>query len=115
MIAFQIAFFLSAAAVAYAYLGYPLIVRILARFLGSEPRRSQLTPKVSVIIAAYNEEAAIARKIENTLSLDYPKDQLEVIVASDCSTDGTDQIVRTFADRGVILYRQPERLGKSVA
>ena len=68
-----------------------------------------------MIIAAYNEERDIARKIENTLALDYPKEKLEIIVASDCSTDGTDEIVRGYADRGVILHRRPERIGKSVA
>ena len=54
-------------------------------------------------------------KLENTLALDYPNDRLEIIVASDCSTDQTDAIVRGFADRGVMLQRQPVRLGKTAA
>jgi cellulose synthase/poly-beta-1,6-N-acetylglucosamine synthase-like glycosyltransferase len=68
-----------------------------------------------VIIAAYNEERAIATKLEQTLALDYPAELLEVIVASDCSSDRTDEIVRSFASRGVVLCRQAERLGKTAA
>jgi cellulose synthase/poly-beta-1,6-N-acetylglucosamine synthase-like glycosyltransferase len=74
-----------------------------------------LTPSVTVIITAYNEEQDIAVKLENTLALDYPKESLEIIVASDCSTDRTDEIVGEFAQRGVRLHRQPERLGKTAA
>lgn len=70
---------------------------------------------MSVIITAYNEERDLAAKLENTLALDYPKDRLEIIVASDCSTDRTDEIAREFAGRGVRLHRQPERLGKTAA
>ena len=70
---------------------------------------------VSVIITAYNEEKDIAAKLENTLALDYPSDKLEIIVASDCSTDRTDQIVKSYAGRGIRLYRQEERLGKTSA
>jgi cellulose synthase/poly-beta-1,6-N-acetylglucosamine synthase-like glycosyltransferase len=77
-------------------------------------RRSNITPRISVIIAARNEEQAIAEKIENTLQLDYPVEKLEVIVASDCSTDRTNQIVSDYAHRGVILFRQSERHGKTV-
>jgi len=77
--------------------------------------RAAFEPRVSVIITAYNEERDIAAKLENTLALDYPKDLLEIIVASDCSSDRTDEIVRGFAARGVRLYRQPERLGKTTA
>ena len=106
---------MSAAILAYTYAGYSALVFLLSRVLARTVRRAEITPNVSVIIAAYNEERDIARKIENTLALDYPKEKLEIIVASDCSTDGTDEIVRAYARRGVILHRRPERIGKSVA
>jgi cellulose synthase/poly-beta-1,6-N-acetylglucosamine synthase-like glycosyltransferase len=78
-------------------------------------RHAQYLPTVSVIITAYNEERDLATKLENTLRLNYPKDKLEIIVASDCSTDRTDEIARSFANRGVRLHRQTQRLGKTAA
>jgi len=103
------------ALVAYAYAGYAALVYLLSRLFERPVRRADITPKVSVIIAAYNEERDIARKIANTLRLEYPKDKIEIIVASDCSTDRTDEIVSSYAREGVMLSRQSERLGKSVA
>ena len=73
-----------------------------------------ITPRVSFIITAHNEEARIAEKIENTLRQDYPAEALEIIVASDCSTDGTDDIVRAYGPR-VRLVRASERRGKEAA
>ncbi len=87
----------------------------LSRLRNRPIRKADITPKVSVIIAAHNEERDIAAKIEKTLALDYPKERLEIIVASDCSTDRTDEIVRAYAESGVILFRQNERLGKTMA
>ncbi|HVF89194.1 MAG TPA: glycosyltransferase family 2 protein [Blastocatellia bacterium] len=108
-------FILSLALAAYTYAGYPVVLFALGRLLGRAPRKRDITPRVSVIIAAYNEEADIAEKLENTLALDYPREKLEIIVASDCSSDRTDEIVTGFGDRGVILHRRPERLGKTSA
>jgi cellulose synthase/poly-beta-1,6-N-acetylglucosamine synthase-like glycosyltransferase len=105
----------SLALIVYTYVGYPALVYVLSRLFGRRVKAADITPKLSVIIAAYNEERDIARKIEETLALDYPKDKLEIIVASDCSTDRTDEIVKGFANRGVILHRRPERLGKTSA
>ena len=70
-------------------------------------------PKVSILITAYNEEEAIAEKLENTLSIDYPKAKLQILVASDGSTDRTDEIVKSFADRSVELFHQEGRKGKT--
>src|SRR3989442_15358393 len=78
-------------------------------------KRGEYLPQVSVIITAFNEERDLAAKLENTLALDYPRDLLEIIVASDCSTDRTDEIARTFAAHGVRLLRQRQRLGKTAA
>ncbi|HSE98481.1 MAG TPA: glycosyltransferase family 2 protein [Blastocatellia bacterium] len=111
----EIIFFVSIALIVYAYAGYPALVFALSRLLDRPARKGDITPKVSVIIAAYNEEAGIEEKLRNTLALDYPIDRLEIIVASDCSTDRTDEIVRAYEDRSVILHRRPERLGKTSA
>ena len=111
----EIVFWSSAAALIYTYVGYPLLLVIVSRLGGRAVRRADWNPLVSVIITAYNEERDLAAKLENTLALDYDPDKLEVIVASDCSTDGTDEIARRFASRGVRLHRQQERLGKTAA
>ncbi len=103
-------------AVAYTYAGYPILLFILTTFRTRlVKKRREFTPTVTVIIAAYNEERDLAAKLENTLALDYPKAKIEIIVTSDCSTDRTDEIVRSFAPRGVRLHRQPQRLGKTAA
>lgn len=108
-------FWLSLAALVYTYVGYPLLVLLVAKLRPRPQRRGSFEPTVSVIITAYNEERDLAAKLENTLALDYPKEKLEVIVASDCSSDRTDEIAREFESRAVRLYRQPKRLGKTTA
>ena len=108
-------FLMSAAALLYTYAGYPLLLFILSSLRPRSVRRAELTPSVSVIITAYNEEHDLAAKLENTLALDHPRKLLEIIVASDCSTDRTDEIVHDFSARGVKLIRQPARLGKTAA
>jgi len=112
---FQIIFWIAIAAIAYTYAGYPLLLILIGKFRAKPITRREVTPSVTVIIAAYNEERDLAGKLENTLALDYPKDKLEIIVTSDCSTDRTDEIVRSFESRGVRLHRQAERLGKTAA
>src|SRR5688500_15595548 len=108
-------FWSSAAALGYTYVGYPLLLLVVGRLRTRPVRRAAFEPHVTVIITAYNEERDLAAKLENTLALDYPQDKLEIIVASDCSADRTDEIARSFAARGVRLHRQPERLGKTAA
>jgi cellulose synthase/poly-beta-1,6-N-acetylglucosamine synthase-like glycosyltransferase len=110
-----VCFCLSAAALFYTYVGYPLLVAVISRLRPRPVRRARFAPTVSVIITAYNEERDLAAKLENTLALDYDPAKLEIIVASDCSTDRTDEIARQFAARGVRLHRQAERLGKTAA
>ena len=111
----KILFWSCAAALAYAYAGYPVLVWLVSSLRPRVVRRGAIEPTVSVIITAYNEERDLAAKLENTLALDYPAEKLEVIVASDCSSDRTDEIARRFAPRGVRLHRQVERLGKTAA
>src|SRR5712691_7203403 len=114
-LAAEIILWLSAMALVYTYAGYPLLLLIMSRLRPREVRRSAFEPTVSVIITAYNEERDLAAKLENTLALDYPCELLEIIVASDCSTDLTDEIARAFAERCVRLARQSQRLGKTAA
>lgn len=111
----ELLFGLSAAALFYTYAGYPLLLALISALRSRPVRRGEFQPQVSIIITAYNEERDLAEKLENTLALDYPRELLEIIVASDCSTDGTDAIAREFSGRGVRLHRQPERLGKTAA
>jgi cellulose synthase/poly-beta-1,6-N-acetylglucosamine synthase-like glycosyltransferase len=111
----ELTFWLGAAALLYTYAGYPALVFLVSRLRPRPVRKAELTPTVSVVITAYNEERDLAAKLENTLALDYDPEKLEVIVASDCSTDRTDEIARSFAPRGVRLHRQTERRGKTAA
>lgn len=111
----EVIFWLSVAAVGYAYVGYPLLLTLISLIRPKPVHSENWTPSVSVIIAAYNEERDLAAKLENTLALDYPKSHLEIIVTSDCSSDRTDEITKSFAPRGVRLHRQEERLGKTAA
>lgn len=105
----------------YSYFLYPLVLRGLLAWRGAEtpvPEVGELPgelPAVSLIVTAYNEAARIRDKLDNTLEIDYPRERLEVIVASDCSSDETDAIVGEYADRGVRLVRAAERLGKEHA
>jgi len=114
-LAAEIVFWLSVAALIYTYAGYPLLLLIMSRLRQREVRRAAFEPVISVIVTAYNEERDLAAKLKNTLALDYPPELLEIIVASDCSTDRTDEITQAFADRGVRLVRQPQRQGKTAA
>lgn len=110
-------FWASVGTIVYAYVLYPLIVWSLAQIFGrspscGEPAASRL-PSVSVLIAAHNEERVIGDRIRNALALDYPANLLEVVVASDGSSDATTRIVRQFAGRDVQLLESPVRQGKA--
>jgi poly-beta-1,6-N-acetyl-D-glucosamine synthase len=110
-----ILFWASIVLVLYIYAGYPLLLVLLSR-LRSAPRSfPEYLPTVTILIAAYNEEKALAGKLENTLSLEYPRKKLQVLVAADGSTDHTVEIVRSFADRGVELSHSVDRAGKMAA
>lgn len=101
------------ALVAWSYAGYPILLGILAKLSRRKLRRERIEPSVTIVIAAFNEEKAIAKKLDASLSIDYPKEKLQVIVASDCSTDRTHEIVRSYSDRGVELVALPRRAGKT--
>ena len=112
----QVLFWLFTVTVAYVYFGYPLLLLILSKIrLTSPVQKVDITPNVSLIISAYNEERVIAQKIENSLALDYPREKLEIIIVSDGSTDRTNDIVRTFVELGVKLIVLNSNQGKSSA
>ncbi|MFO0949537.1 MAG: glycosyltransferase family 2 protein [Planctomycetota bacterium] len=100
--------------VVYPYTIYPLCLWILCRFRRHPWKKADSHPRLSIIIAAHNEEEIIESKIANTLALDYPRHRLEILVASDCSTDRTDEIVRNHG-YPVRLIRLENRSGKQVA
>jgi cellulose synthase/poly-beta-1,6-N-acetylglucosamine synthase-like glycosyltransferase len=115
MITASVIFALSTIVLAYTYAGYPLLVYLVSILKPRRIERGEIEPTVTVLITAYNEEKDLRAKLENTFALDYPAEKLEILVASDCSTDATDEIARSFAGRGVKLYRQPKRQGKTAA
>jgi cellulose synthase/poly-beta-1,6-N-acetylglucosamine synthase-like glycosyltransferase len=108
-IASQIVFWGCVALLAYVYAGFPMLVALWARWRGRPVRRAEITPTVSLVVAAYNEARGIAAKLDNALALDYPPDRLEILVASDGSDDGTEAIVASYAARGVQLLALPRR------
>jgi glycosyltransferase involved in cell wall biosynthesis len=110
----EILFWCSVSLVVYAYVGYPCALMVLSRLRHRSVQKRFATPDVSFIITAHNEQSRIRQKIDNTRSQDYPPQQLEIIVASDCSTDATDEIVAACSPR-VRLVRAPERKGKEAA
>ena len=110
-------FWVAALAVAYAYLGYPLLLAFAARVFGARPVPPELDdsalPSVTLVIAVNNEAAIIGSRLENAIAVDYPRDRFSIVVASDGCTDNTDAIVRSFASRGVRLDSLAERRGKA--
>jgi len=106
-------FWLCVGLLLFGYGGYSVLIFLLSKVVRRPLARAAIEPTVTVLITAYNEEASIRRKLEQTLALDYPADKLDIIVASDGSTDGTDDVVREFADRRVRLIRVEGRVGKT--
>jgi len=100
---------------AYSYIGYPLLVRYLLATRKTAPPEAQSDewPMLTVLVAAYNEVAVIAAKVENLLDQDYPAGRFEVLVVSDASDDGTDEAVRQIDDARLRFFRQAARSGKT--
>ncbi len=108
----MILFWVSAALLVWTHALYPAFARLLARAMGRAIRKESIEPTIAVIIAAYNEEASIARRIENLLELDYPREKLEIVVSSDASSDRTEEIALQYP--GVKVVSNP-RGGKVAA
>jgi cellulose synthase/poly-beta-1,6-N-acetylglucosamine synthase-like glycosyltransferase len=112
----KVVFWGSVGALAWTQAGYPVAAAALARLRGRPVRKDSIEPTVSLIVAAHDEEHVIERRLENLLALDYPSEKLEIVVASDASTDATDALVEDVAAREgrVRLLRCP-RGGKVAA
>ena len=109
----------------YTYVGYPLLVYVLARLRDTfsthshhSPEPSQIDkktdwPMVSILIPAFNEENVIRKKVENTLSVDYPKDRLQIVIVSDGSTDQTDAMLASYSEQEIEVVHMSKRQGKT--
>jgi cellulose synthase/poly-beta-1,6-N-acetylglucosamine synthase-like glycosyltransferase len=111
----EIIFIGSIIMIIYAYAGYPLSMILFGLLRNKMARKQPFFPGVSFIISAHNEEKRIRKKIENTLALNYPREKVQVIVASDGSTDLTDTVVKTYEGERVLLHALKERSGKERA
>ena len=96
----------------YCYLGYPLLICLWAKLFSKPVYKSAIFPSVSIIIAAHNEEDVIKAKLDNLFVLDYPKDQIEILIGSDASTDKTNQIIQNYQDPRLHVFINPKRRGK---
>lgn len=105
---------IAAAWLGFAYVGYPLTLYLLARFAPHPLLRGDVTPPLSLILAVHDGADELAAKLDNTLACSYAGER-QVIVASDGSSDGTEALARSYADRGVELVVLPERRGKEAA
>ncbi|MEW8418599.1 MAG: glycosyltransferase [Candidatus Thiodiazotropha endolucinida] len=120
MISFiEIVFYITGFLCGYSYFVYPFVLKVLKerQDIDAKPLQDQEgnSPKVSLIITVHNEEKRITEKLLNTLEINYPATSLQIIVASDQSTDGTEEIVNSFSDKGVELVRADARKGKEYA
>ena len=121
MTAMELLFGSALGAIFYAFCGYPLLLALLAPLAGKGRKGpaagAAAWPTVTLLISAHNEEAVLPGRLDNALALDYPADKLSILVVSDASTDGTDEMVKGYAARNgrVGLLRQAERRGKSAA
>lgn len=105
-------FWTAAGLLVYTYVGYPTLVRAAARAFPREHCVADIEPSVSLLIPARNEAEVIGAKVRNALSLDYPREKLQIRVISDGSDDGTDEIVGEYLSAGVELQRVEEWGGK---
>jgi cellulose synthase/poly-beta-1,6-N-acetylglucosamine synthase-like glycosyltransferase len=99
----------------YAYLGYPALLALLPRRHAPAASDPDEWPDVTISLPVHNEERVVGSTIESLLALDYPPERRHILVLSDCSTDRTDDIAASYADRGLKLVRLPERRGKTAA
>ena len=107
-------FWFSLAALAYTFFGYPLWIAFLARAFPKavDLGNQKTSPRISIILAAYNEEARITTRLRNLLESDYPGDSMEIIIVSDGSTDHTAEIARSLSDGRIRVIERP-RTGKA--
>src|SRR5580765_5205375 len=108
-----LAFWIALALLAYVYVGYPLLAWMRASVHSKAFSQVPSEPFVTVVVVAHNEAQRIERRIENLLSLDYPRSKLDIVIASDGSTDGTEERARWFERAGVRVLAFGDRRGKA--
>jgi cellulose synthase/poly-beta-1,6-N-acetylglucosamine synthase-like glycosyltransferase len=111
----EIVFWILIILIVYPYLIYPLAMLALGLIRPRKVKRGIYLPTLTILIPAYNEVGHIGATIQNKLNQGYPHDKLQIIVISDASLDGTDDVVASFADQGVTLLRREGREGKAAA
>jgi poly-beta-1,6-N-acetyl-D-glucosamine synthase len=108
-------FWFSVTAIFYTYVGYPLAVWVAGRLGRRRVGRAAVTPKVSIVLACHNEAHHIEARLRNLLESDYPKQQLEIILVSDGSTDLTAEIARRSGRERVRVFAYERQMGKATA
>jgi poly-beta-1,6-N-acetyl-D-glucosamine synthase len=108
-------FWLSFLFICYVYFGYPSLLALMRRVMSRPIKKAYLEPRVSIVIAAYNERERLEKKIQNCLSLDYPREKLQIIISLDGSTDGSEFLLRGFASQGITVVRSRSHRGKPSA
>lgn len=108
----KIIFWASLFIIIYTYFGYITLSFVLGKLFGKKVKKKEIYPAISIIVACYNEESIIRQKLENLLSLEYPSDKLQIMIASE-SIDNTNGIVSEYRDRGIELYAFEGRHGKT--
>ncbi|MBD3168588.1 MAG: glycosyltransferase [candidate division Zixibacteria bacterium] len=111
----ELIYWLSFAVLLYTYFGYPVLMLIIGKRKPDYRRDETFLPKVSLLICAYNEKDVIREKLENALATDYPGDKFEIVVVSDGSTDGTNEIIESFHDPRLKFFTYTDRGGKAKA
>ena len=114
-ILFALLFWGSVGGIFYTYFGYPVLIFLLAKIIHKPEAYQTSQPSVTLLIAAYNEETVIEDKIQNSLTIDYPKDSLQILVVTDGSADKTPEIAKRYTPYGIEILHEPERRGKMAA
>lgn len=109
-------FYLSLLTLLYTFVFYPVFLKLMALFIAKFQKGDiGFYPRVSIVLSVYNEEKVIREKIENFFEIDYPSDKIEFVIISDCCSDGTEDIIRSYEDSRIILIVQSTRAGKTSA
>lgn len=111
----RVVFWLAVLLMAYVYAGYPILLWVLRRLLRRPVQKAPIEPSVCLFVAANDEAGIIEAKLRNSVAVDYPASRLAIVIASDGSVDGTNELVRAFPAPNVQLIAFPERRGKIAA
>lgn len=117
-IIFKTTFWTSAFLLFYTFFGYPIFLNVVTRFIrrnlsNNDNEEGDELPFVSLLIPVFNEDSVIRRKIENSLSIDYPRSKMEIVVASDGSTDDTNRMISAYSKKEIRIILYKKRRGKS--